>query len=249
MNKSLVSTLNDTLSIVAREDLLDFYKDIASVQSDQFTILLTVILGVFTAVIGATWWWNYKGAKSQINDEMSVAKKEIQNLSDELLGKFNAFKLEIQEQIRVQTEETIDSHLSIKLDEYSKQIEHIDRKNEEQLNEFQEKVNNKITEHQAELARVFALHCDSMKAFYNAFSWWLSAFEWYNKINEGNLAQVSIKAALAALKNVKKEQVNKEDLDGYAKRIRDNVPDILSSERKEILSLLEKLKQPEQNNV
>ena len=245
MIELLITAVNDTLSFVPREELLGFYKDMASAQSTQFTILLTVILSVFTAVIGATWWWNYKGAKSQINDEMNVAMDDIQKFSDEVQANFDSFKLEIQEQIRVMTEEAIDSHMSIKLAEYAKQIEYIDSKNVEQLNEFQEKVNNKITEHQAELARVFALHCDSIKAFYNAFSWWLSAFEWYNKINEGNLAQVSIKAALTALSNVKKEHVNKEDLDGYVARVRDNVPDILSAERKEILSLLEKLKQPE----
>lgn len=247
MNEFLVSSLSDTLSFVLKEDLIDFYKDIASAQSNQFTILVAVIIGVFTVVIGATWWWNYKGAKSQINEEMGVVRTDVQQLSDELDKKFNAFKQEIYELIDQKIIASIDTHFSQKLDEYSDQISAIDNKNEELLNEFQETINKQITEQRAELSRVFALHCKANSSLYNAFTWWVKAFELYNEIENGKFAQISIKAALVALKDVNKDEVNIEEIPSYVERIKNGVPDILSSERKELLELLDKLCHSEDN--
>lgn len=241
MNDCLFSILNAAL-VMDNEELIDFYKDLAATQSNQFTILVTVIGVVFTVVVGATWWWNYRGAKSQINDDMNAARNDFSQLMSEMEVKFNSFKTEMQESMNDMIEKSIDSHLSLKLTEYTEQIERIDKKNEEKLNDFQDTVNRKITAQQAELNRVFALHCKSVKAYYNAFIWWLDAFELYNNIDDGKLAQISIKAAIKALKQVKKEDVtDKEELTSYADRIKNIVPDILSSERKELLELIDKI--------
>ena len=241
MNLFLLSVVNDTTSYIAKGDLVDFYKDIASAQSTQFTIIIAVIGVVFTVVIGATWWWNYKGAKAQINEEMNTATAEIQKLSAEVDVKFNAFKQEIHALIDKKIADSIDEHLSQKLADYTEQIELIDKKNEDKLNDFQETINNTITKQRAELSRVFALQCNSTSLFYNSFTWWVQAFELYNEIEIGDLAQISIKSALIALKKVKKEDVKKDDLSSYIERIKSGVPDILYSERKELLELLESL--------
>lgn len=240
MNSFLISVVNDTTSYIAKGDLVDFYKDIASAQSTQFTIIVAVIGVVFTVVIGATW-WNYKGAKAQINDEMNAAKAEIQKLSADVDEKFIAFKQEIHALIDKRVAESIDEHLSQKLADYTEQIELIDKKNEDKLNDFQKTINNTITKQRAELSRVFALHCNSTSSFYSSFTWWVQAFELYNEIEIGEFAQISIKYALTALKKVKKEDVKKDDLSFYIERIKSGVPDILYSERKELLELLESL--------
>lgn len=241
MNLFLLSVVNDTTSYIAKGDLVDFYKDIASAQSTQFTIIITVIGVVFTVVVGATWWWNYKGAKAQINEEMNTATDEIQKLSAEVDVKFNAFKQEIHALIDKKIADSIDEHLSQKLADYTEQIELIDKKNEDKLKDFQEKVDDEIRMHQADLNRVFALHCNTLEVYFQGFCWWLSAFELYMKLDEGNLAQISINQALNALKNVKKEDVDEEKLNDYKERIKTNVPAILSSERKELLEILDSL--------
>lgn len=241
MNTFLFSVVNDTTSYIAKGDLVDFYKDIASAQSAQFTVIVAVVSVVFAAVIGATWWWNYKGAKAQINDEMNATKAEIHKLSTELDEKFIAFKQEIHALIDKKVEESIDEHLSQKLADYTEQIELIGKKNEDQLNDFQETINKKITEQRAELSRVFALHCNSTSSFYNSFTWWVQAFELYNEVENGEFAQISIKFALAALKKVKKEDFKKDDLLLYNERIKNGIPDILASERRELLELIDTL--------
>lgn len=241
MNLFLLSVVNDTTSYIAKGDLVDFYKDIASAQSTQFTIIVAVVSVVFTVVIGATWWWNYKGAKAQINEEMNTATAEIQKLSAEVDVKFNAFKQEIHALIDKKIADSIDENLSQKLADYTEQIELIDKKNEDKLNDFQETINNTITKQRAELSRVFALQCESTSSFYNSFTWWVQAFELYNEVEMGEVAQISIKSALEALKKVKKEDVKKDDLSSYIERIKSGVPDILYSERKELLKLLESL--------
>ena len=241
MNAFLVSVVSDTTSYLAKADVVEFYKDIASAQSSQFTIIITVIGVVFTVVVGATWWWNYRGAKAQITEEMNAAKADVQKLSVEVDEKFNAFKTDVLELIDQSIETSIDAHLSQKLDEYTDRINSIDRKNEAQLNDFQETINNTITKQRAELSRVFALHCNSTSSFYNSFTWWIQAFELYQEVEMGEFAQISIKSALGALNNVKKEDIKKDDLPSYIERIQNGVPDILSSERKELLELLEKL--------
>jgi hypothetical protein len=155
--------------------------------------------------------------------------------------KFNAFKQEIHALIDKKIADSIDEHLSQKLADYTEQIELIDKKNEDELKDFQETINNTITKQRAELSRVFALQCKSTSSFYNSFTWWVQAFELYNEIEIGDLAQISIKSALTALKKVKKEDVKKDDLSFYIERIKSGVPDILSSERTELLELLESL--------
>lgn len=241
MNYILISSVQDTVSFINQCELTDFYKDIASVQSTQFTVLVTVISVVFTVVVGATWWFNYRAAKSQITEEINVAVNEIEKKYLEVENKFKSLQEDLVDTINEEIEAKIEASMSESLGVYSERIDKIDKSNEEKLNEFQENVNNKITHQQAELARVFALHCNSNKSYFNAFTWWVSAAEYYHSTDNGEFTQITVMAALDAVNKIEKKEVDKDKLSSYGQRIKDNIPDILASEKKKILKKIDEL--------
>ncbi|TAE89616.1 MAG: hypothetical protein EAY81_02050, partial [Bacteroidetes bacterium] len=66
----------DTLIVNAKDlltknELIDFYKDIAQQQSDNYTTLISVLLGLTVVLVGSTWLWNFIIAKKQIRTEVS----------------------------------------------------------------------------------------------------------------------------------------------------------------------------------
>ena len=67
----------DSVEYVRSSDVSAFYADLADKQSTQFTILISVLCGIIVIVIGATWWWNYIGAKQQIKDEIENLKASL----------------------------------------------------------------------------------------------------------------------------------------------------------------------------
>lgn len=88
----------DTLIVNAKDlltknELIDFYKDIAQQQSDNYATLITVLLGLTVVLVGSTWLWNFILAKKQIHNEVSRQynrsnnefKTELQSIVD---GKF-----------------------------------------------------------------------------------------------------------------------------------------------------------------
>jgi hypothetical protein len=68
----------DTIEYIKRTDVLEFYSDIASKQASQFTILTYVLAGVTVALLGATWYWNHKAAKTQISEEIEASKNTLE---------------------------------------------------------------------------------------------------------------------------------------------------------------------------
>jgi hypothetical protein len=73
-------------NLMTKNELIDFYKDIAQQQSDNYTTLITVLLGLTVVLVGSTWLWNFILAKKQIHNEVS----RQYNLSN------NEFKTELQ---------------------------------------------------------------------------------------------------------------------------------------------------------
>ena len=67
----------DSVKYVRSSDVSAFYADLADKQATQFTILISVLCGIIVIVIGATWWWNYRGAKQQIKDEVDNLKMSL----------------------------------------------------------------------------------------------------------------------------------------------------------------------------
>lgn len=238
MSDSLISTIRDTTSYVLRSDVVDFYKDLADAQSAQFTILISVIGVIFAVVVGATWWWNYKGAKSQISEEI------LSNINI-LDTKFDEFKKSVVESLDDIIEKRINEHLDKSITDFTNRTDDILKEHEDKLNTFQKEVDDRINGQQAELCRVFAVHCDSTKSYYNAFTWWFYAFQYYYDLGNGEFTQISIKAALQALNNLEKKDVKKDDLSEYIRQIQENVPDILKSEKDEMISRIKVLSEPD----
>lgn len=234
MPDSLYSIIRDTTSYILRTDVVSFYKDLADAQSTQFTIIISVIGVIFAVVVGATWWWNYKGAKSQISEEI------LSNINI-LDTRFDEFKSCVNDSLNDIVEKKINEHLEKSITDFTKRTDDILKDHEANLSTFQNDVDNRINAQQAELCRVFAVHCDSTKSYYNAFTWWFSAFKFYHGLDNGEFTQISIRAALQALNNLEKKDVKKDNLSDYIQQIKDNVPDILKSERDEMINRIKVL--------
>jgi hypothetical protein len=61
----------NTKELLTKNELIDFYKDITQQQSDSYTALITVLLGLTIVLVGSTWLWNFILAKKQIQNEIS----------------------------------------------------------------------------------------------------------------------------------------------------------------------------------
>ena len=76
----------NTKDLLTKNELIDFYRDIAQQQSDNYTTLISVILGLTVVLVGSTWLWNFIIAKKQIHTEVS-RQYDLSN---------NKFKTELQ---------------------------------------------------------------------------------------------------------------------------------------------------------
>ena len=110
--------VNDTIEYLEKSDVIAFYSDMMDKQATQFAIIVSVISAVFVIATGATWWWNSRGAKQQIKDEVNTAKqvlnklyknhqKAIENILKNYENEFNEFKGSLQESVNLQIENKI----------------------------------------------------------------------------------------------------------------------------------------------
>ena len=79
----------DSVEYIRSSDVSAFYADLADKQATQFTILISIICGIVVFIIGATWWWNYRGAKQQISEEISMNKETLMRLFRQQAKKVN----------------------------------------------------------------------------------------------------------------------------------------------------------------
>ncbi|MBR6183626.1 MAG: hypothetical protein IKQ76_03550 [Bacteroidales bacterium] len=82
MFASEVTIIRDTISVIDSGQVAAFYSDILEKQSAQYGLLITVLIAVFTALLGVSWWCNNYGMKRQIRNEVEVAKKELETQID-----------------------------------------------------------------------------------------------------------------------------------------------------------------------
>lgn len=81
----------NTKELLTKNELVEFYKDIAQQQGNNYTTLITVLLGVTVVLIGSTWLWNFILAKKQIHEEVNTlynqnaddSKNQLQKIVDE----------------------------------------------------------------------------------------------------------------------------------------------------------------------
>lgn len=234
MKDSLIYAVRDSSSYILKADVLDFYKDLANAQSTQFTILITVISVIFAIIMLATCWWNYRGAKSQISEEITLGIKDVET-------KFNSFKDDINQSLENMIDATLNTRLNESIKDFNNKIDEILLQQEKKLSDFQKDIDNKTSGQQAELSRVFAVHCESSKLYYNAFTWWFSAAVLYNELQNGEFTQIAVKASLESLKNIEQSDLDVEELTGYVQQVKDNVPDVLKAERDEMIKRIEEL--------
>jgi hypothetical protein len=69
----------NTKDLLTKNELIDFYKDIAQQQSNNYTNLITVLLGLTIVLVGSTWLWNFIIAKKQIHNEVSRQYSQSNN--------------------------------------------------------------------------------------------------------------------------------------------------------------------------
>lgn len=68
----------DTLRLIDSNQVIEFYRDLMDKQSSQFGILITVVIAIFTLLLGVSWWWNVSGIKHQVKGEIEIAKSSIE---------------------------------------------------------------------------------------------------------------------------------------------------------------------------
>ena len=221
-----IQILRDTVAVISNEKVAAFYADMIDKQQGQFNILLVAIGLIVAAVIGSTWWWNYKGSKAQISEEIQTGLKKFQRL-------FNSHKASMEKQV----DDEIEKRVREQVDILSSQMK-------KDLDEYKEKIIKDNKNMSANLCRVFALHCSAGKMFFNSATWWLSAFNSYVELEDGEFEQISIDAFVEALKNCFKDEViSEEQLEslGNMKESLDKIPNVFSNQRRDAKKLLKQI--------
>lgn len=220
----MTEIVRDTISVVRTDQIAEFYEDMMDKQATQFTILISVLCAVVACITFVTLWWNIKGAKQQIAEESENSKRAFQRLLKTTTSK-------------------MEENLYTQLKEEAKLISEDIHK---ELNEYKTMMSQTIDLQQAELSRVFALHCDSIKSYFNAATWWYSAARLYHLNGNDRFAQISVNSALDSLKQFKDIETPFDD-DDYEKMdtiISDvlTLPDSFSSQKSETKKLVKEIK-------
>lgn len=72
--------LTDVVSkTIDKTEVIDFYKEMLNNQTTNFWALIIFFLTITTALIGATWLWNFYYAKKQIKNEVDEQIEKIEN--------------------------------------------------------------------------------------------------------------------------------------------------------------------------
>lgn len=238
----------DTVEYVKSTDVSAFYADLAEKQATQFQVLTYAILAIMVIVVGATWWWNYRGAKQQIKEEIDNYKsiqtrwlrqqaEKTNKILQEYEHKFETDKTELQKSINNQ----IDRKFKEATDDLKGSFDSFEETQKEELEKLKEQTERKIKYDQAELSRIFALHCASTNSYYNALSWWLSAAKLYRETENDHFLSISIRAAKDVLYEIK-DIPEDADWDSLIEKTKEACPNILHQERDIMIKKMQELK-------
>lgn len=213
----------DSLHVLDMNKVVEFYSDLMDKQATQFTILISVLCGVVVLIIGATWWWNYRGAKQQISEEIEKQREAMTRLFKVSTGR-------MEKDLQAFTENKMNENFT----ELHKEFE-----------ENKESVSKDIKKQQAELSRVFALHCHSADDPFASSAWWYMAAKLYNECGVHHFCQISVNSGLEALRETVKKNMTLDDfvdkLDDIISNI-NSLPDYFASQKKETKNLVKQLK-------
>lgn len=216
--------MSETLDSLSRiMSVPEVYSNMVSYQSTQFTILIAALCGIVIVIVGATWFWNYKGAKIAIKTEVDNSMKPVRKL-------LNSYSASAKKMVK---------------EEVQNAIEEQNKSFDEKFEMFKKSVDEDNRRSKAELYRIFALHCTSTNSYLIGAQWWFGAAELYQETNTSELVGISVNSAVEALSNsVASETIVEEDrekLEDIEESI-NKIPDILSAKRREAKRLLKQLK-------
>ncbi len=217
--------MNEALDSLSRiVSVPEVYSEMISFQSTQFTILISVLCGIVIVIVAATWYWNERGAKSFIKDEVEKAMKPIRKL-------LNAYPNGAKKMVA---------------EEVNKAIEEQNKRFTEVFEAYKKKVDDENKSSKAELYRIFALHCTSTNSYLIGAQWWFGAAELYQETNMSEWVGISVNSAVDALeKCVSSETIeedDKEKIDDIEVSIK-KIPEMLSNKKREAKRLFKQLEQ------
>lgn len=242
------SIVVDSIEYVKKSDVLQFYSDIADKQATQFTILISVLCGVVVVLLGATWWWNYRAAKQQIKDDINTKKKTLTRLLRNKLKEINTTIEKQQNDFKSQKgtfqksiNNQIDAKYSLLNSDLKSEVDNYREELIETINKHKDNVEHQFKEEQANLSRLFALHCDSINSHYIASTWWLSAAENYKETGDEDFFGICIRSMKDSLKKCNDSDtkgIDIEELQSQIDRVNKTVPDIIKTDRESIVEKL-----------
>ena len=244
----------DSVEYVRSSDVSAFYADLADKQATQFTILISVLCGIVVIVIGATWWWNYKGAKQQIKEEVETLKtslvrmlrlqlRDLEKQQQAFNKQYNSDKISLEESLKDYVEKEskeTEERLKGQIDTYEQ-----DHKNA--LNNLQNDTMSAIKMDRAELSRLFALYNASQKNYMSSIPWFLNAAKLYKELEEEEILGHMIRALRNNVNEIENPRKN-DDIDTLIKNAKETIPPLMKTEKDEIISKLEKLKKKQEKN-
>ena len=242
----------DSVEYVRSSDVSAFYADLADKQAIQFTILISVLCGIIVIVIGATWWWNYRGAKQQIKDEVDNLKtslvrmlrlqvRDFEKQQQAFNQRYDTDKITIEESLKKYVEKE-----SKETEERLKgQIDNYEADQNKALSDLQKNTESKIKMDRAELSRLFALYNTSQENYMSSIPWLLNAAKLYKELEEEEILGHVIRALRDNIKEVETFSKDK-DIDRLIKDVKKTIPPLMQTEKDEILSKLEELKKKQE---
>lgn len=218
--------VNDTIEYLVKSDVVEFYTDMMDKQATQFGILIGVISGVFVLAIGATWWWNYNGAKQQIKDEVNTTKQALyklfknhQKAVDDSLKKyeenFNGFKGNLQKSVNQQIENGIIEAIAKESEKLNLHMDEVDKHSMQEIEALKTKTINDITGQRASLCRIFALYCKNINAPLTSISWWIKAMKNYALVQNEEWVGRTCESIVKQLKDIDITQLEKEHYENF----------------------------------
>ncbi len=245
----------DSVEYIRSSDVSTFYADLADKQATQFTILISIICGIVVFIIGATWWWNYRGAKQQISEEISMNKETLMRLFRQQAKKVNDI-LHNYEQKHKNDKVELQKSINNQIDKKTKHSQHtlkesfdsFEKSQKEELEKSLKSVEKQIKQDQAELSRIFALHCASTNSHYNAVTWWLAAAKLYKETDNDYFLGIAIRAIEDLLNQIKSSEDNA-DWDDLIEKVEEVTPDIMRIEKDKIIKKMKELKNLPKTNL
>lgn len=197
----------------------EVYKLLLAQETNNHTIYISILLGIVLILLGATWWWNKMGAMKEIKGEV---QKQRTKLLEELKVKMDA---ELESRVGL---------YKIKMDKELEESTHIFK--------------NEILRLESNINRTLALSAVTEEAYGYSVYWWAKFIEVNLKLNKPTTIRSGTDLLLEDLRIIKEKYDSKEDnvfiyLEKEILNIISKLPEVLSIEKNEIVSLFNSIKE------